>query len=305
MFRLIWFALILACAGSVRAATVAIVLSERTQSYMEAAEAVKESLRRVSTLQIDVVQLGGSAVIDDLTRSPPKLFIALGAAAFAGVLAKEVRVPVIAALIPKLSFERLLRDRGKSGSAPVSSVYLDQPVGRQLDLLRLALPEARRVGVLFGRESVLQKAAWLAQVQSRNLQLESDLLVGGESQFAGLKDLLSQVDVLLALADPQIFNSASVPHILLATYRARVPVLAFSQAYVKAGALLALYSTPAQAGTQAGAMARGFLAGDALPEPQDPIDFQVSVNTYVARSLGLDLDEAALKVRLRNMERRP
>ena len=35
-------------------------------------------------------------------------------------------------------------DAGKRGAASVSALYLDQPFGRQLDLLRLALPQARR-----------------------------------------------------------------------------------------------------------------------------------------------------------------
>eukprot|EP01032_Pedospumella_encystans_P026470 gene26469-29906_t len=123
--------------------------------------------------------------------------------------------------------------------------------------------------------------------------------------FTGLKTVLDDADVLLAVADPQVYNSATISNILLATYRARVPVVAFSPAYVKAGALLALYSTPRQIGVQAGALARGVLQGGPVPASQYPQEFSVAVNEHVARSLGLTLDEVALNERMVKLEKRP
>jgi hypothetical protein len=42
-----------------------------------------------------------------------------------------------------------------------------------------------------------------------------------------------------------------------------------------------------------------------LPASQYPLDFSVSVNEYVARSLGLSLDARGLGERLHRMEKRP
>ncbi|MDF3823286.1 hypothetical protein P3G55_25605, partial [Leptospira sp. 96542] len=94
---------------------------------------------------------------------------------------------------------------------------------------------------------------------------------------------------------------------LLASFRATVPMQAFSPAYVRAGALLALYATPQQIGAQVALLAR-----DALVEqngrvrgfgpPQHTQWFEVSVNAHVARSLGLQLDADDLADRLRRLE---
>jgi ABC-type uncharacterized transport system substrate-binding protein len=73
-----------------------------------------------------------------------------------------------------------------------------------------------------------------------------------------------------------------------------VPLVAFSPAYVKAGAVLALYSTPAQVARRAAEMTRTWLAGRGLPPPQAPREFAVTANAKVAASLGLQLDEASL-----------
>lgn len=76
--------------------------------------------------------------------------------------------------------------------------------------------------------------------------------------------------------------------------------------YVKAGALLALYSTPAQIGQQAGEVARQGLASGSLQPPAAPRHFRIGTNPYVARSLGISLEDASvLQERLERAEGHP
>ncbi|HUY02335.1 MAG TPA: ABC transporter substrate binding protein, partial [Rhodocyclaceae bacterium] len=127
----------------------------------------------------------------------------------------------------------------------------------------------------------------------------------GQPLYPALARALDGADALLAVADPLVYNGNTIENILLASFRAGVPLVAFSPAYVRAGALLGLYSTPAQIGTQAGKMARAVLQGRPLPPPQYPTEFTVEINRHVARSLGLDLNAAVLARRLQQMERLP
>ena len=114
--------------------------------------------------------------------------------------------------------------------------------------------------------------------------------------------MLVDAEVLLALPDPAVFNSQTAANILTAAYRRQVPLVGFSPAYVKAGALVAVYSTPLQVGTQGGELLRQALSGKILPPPQWPQEFAVSVNQDVAHSLGLVIDEARLLEQLRQKE---
>jgi len=83
-------------------------------------------------------------------------------------------------------------------------------------------------------------------------------------------------------------------------------MVAFSPAYVRAGALLALYVTPTQIGRQAAAITRGVLQGKALSAtPLYSQEYSVAVNEHVARSLGLNLDADALRERLQSREGTP
>jgi len=109
--------------------------------------------------------------------------------------------------------------------------------------------------------------------------------------------------VLLALPVPIVISSGAVYDLLLTTYHAQKPVVGYSEGLVTAGALLSLYSTPRQQGRQGAEIAARILASESgLPAPQHPTYFTVRVNTSVARSLGLRIQDetelaAALAVR--------
>jgi len=281
------------------AATVVVVSSERSAAYTEAADALVAELERNGLPRQEVLQMTGLQWTA-AGQLNPKLIVAVGAQATELLARAERRTPVLATLLPRASFERILRETGRKASSQLSALYLDQPLSRQLELLRLALPGARRVGVLWGPESIGQAPLLRALALARGLNLVEADVGPEEALFPSLKRVLDGTDLLLAVADSQVYSSASIQNILLASFRARVPMLAFSPAYARAGALLALYVTPAQIGLQAATMAATVLRGNALPEaPVYSKDFEVAVNEHVARSLGLRVDAESLRHSLR------
>ena len=188
----------------------------------------------------------------------------------------------------------------------MSAIYLDQPLGRHLSLIKQALPQAKRLGVLWGPDSMLSASNLKAVASASGMSLREARVTGARGVFADLNEVLGDSDVFLALADSLVFNGTSIQNILLATFRAEVPMVAFSPAYVRAGALMAVYTRPAQAGIQAADLVANVLAGKGLPDHAvEPNDFEVGINQHVARSLGLTLDGAALRLALRRLERLP
>lgn len=291
--------------GAHAAATLVIVSSERSAAYLETAQAMFDELERAGVARSEVLLLTPSEW-SALRPASVKLFVTLGAEAAQALAKAETRAPVLCTLLPRGSFERVLRISGRKPSSQFSALYLSQPFGRQIELLRLALPAVRRIGVLWGPESQAQAPALKALAQASGLELVEAGVERDELIFSSLRRILEDADVLLAVADPQVYNSNSIQNILLTTFRAKVPMLAFSPAYARAGALLALHVTPTQIGQQAAALARPVLLGKTLPAaPVYSQDFQVSVNQHVARSLGLTLDADTLRQQLRRSEGAP
>lgn len=305
LLHLLLFLPLLACpAGAARAAepVLVIVSSEKSEVYQDAAQSLLNELSQSGGPRPTVQQFT-VAEFSVQRAQAPRLFVALGSDACAVLARSEVRGPVLCTLLPRVSFERVLRDSGRRAGGRFSALYLNQPLTRQVDLMRLALPQARRVGVLWGSDSRQQELMLESAAQSRGLKVIGVSVRPDAPVYRELRHILDEADLLLAMADPQIYNSHTIQNILLASFRAQVPMMAFSPAYVRAGALLAVYSTPAQIGRQAGQLARGVIQGQALGEPQFPQYFEVGVNEHVARSLGLQLDAKSLAERLRRQER--
>jgi ABC-type uncharacterized transport system substrate-binding protein len=281
-----------------------VALSDPGGAYAEAAAVLAEELGQ-GGLRPEL-RVAPWQELPGAPARPPQLIVSIGAAAFRGMTelvqreSSLARTPVIAALLPRASYEALA-PRGKTAT---TAVLLDQPLPRYLDLLRLAMPERRKIGVLLGPESSPLAAPLAKAATARGLQLVTAQVAADQQDlYPALRTVLGDAEVLLALPDARIYNAGSLQNILITTYRQRVPMVAFSAAYLKAGATLALYASPAQAARQAAAMVRSFLAGRGLPPPQLASEFSVGINERVAHSLGLNPEAAeALADALRRQE---
>ena len=278
--------------------------SENGAAFQEAYDSLVQELQHNGFARKDIGLLSLAEYREVASGLPDtKLIVSLGTEAFRQVTASNTKAAVLAALIPRISFERVLLESNKKYSTAVTALYLDQPFGRQLDLLQLALPGSRRVGVLWGPESMRQQGLLNAALQARGLEVSESLFAEGQPLIDALRGALVGADVFMAVADNAVYNSSTVANILLTSYRAKTPVIAFSPSYVKAGALLSVHSTATQAGAQVASMVAHFLQTGNLPPNQYPTEFTVTTNEYVARSLGLRLDAKALSERLHKLER--
>lgn len=292
--------------GGVQAAnSVVIVSSERSAAYTETAQTLIEELERNGIARRDVLQIA-SADWPSAAPPPARLYVTLGAMAASVLARSNLMAPLLCTLLPRSSFEAILQQTGRKPSAQFSALFLDQPLGRQMELIRLALPTARRVGVLRDGETPTEAMLLRAAAQARGLQLAEVMVGVSDSLFPAIKEVLEASDVLLALPDAKVYNSNTVQNILLASFRAKVPMLAFSPAFVRAGALLAVHVTPAQVGLQTAALAASVLQGRGLPEvPLYSKEFEIAVNEHVARSFGLALEPETLRQSLKRRESLP
>ena len=225
------------------------------------------------------------------TAAWPQLLVTLGSGAYlegvelAQASAALQRVPVLAALLPQAAFPA----PAARGSWRAAAVLLDQPLERIAQLLRLALPQHVRVGVLFGPDSIALKPQLARALAARGLKLVAQTVADGEDLYPALRAALDDADLLLALPDKQVLSISNMNNILLAAYRRRVPVVSYSAAHVRAGALLSLHAEPAGVARQLASALRQWLGGAGLPLPALAETGAVAVNEQVARSLGLSL----------------
>ncbi len=306
LFRCFVFCLsLVAAAPAVAGPRIWVALSEQGGPYEEVANALRAGMDGSVELRSEPWQY-----LWERKGEKPDIIVTVGVAALDGTLERLAardagwsQVPVLAILVPQAVFEARRAHPAASGR-DFGAVVLDQPLGRQLALIKRALPDRVRVGVVPGAQTRALLSQLEREARSRGLQLVKGPEVrAAEDIYPSLREVLVEADVVLALPDPVIYNVNTLQNILLASYRARIPLVAFSSAYVKAGALLALYSTPAQVARTAVDVLRQWQAGQGLATLQRPREFTAAVNPRVAESLHFRIDDAAdLMADLRRLE---
>jgi len=269
---------------------VTVVVSDDSAPYAEIADYIASDLKQNGAGRSRTI---GAEALARMDRSGTDVVVAVGLKATQAVAAMDLRAPVISTLIPKASFEKIARQlKNKPNQQYFSAVYLDQPVARQLELMCLVLPDKKRVGVILGPTSEGLLESLQTETRARGMQLHA-VHIGSEAElFPALQNLFNEADVLLSLPDPLVFSAQTIQSVLFTSYRFQIPVIGFSPAYVRAGALIAVHSTPVQLARQVMEMLHRFASGtSSLPPPQYPEYFSVTVNRQVARSLGFTIGE--------------
>ena len=257
---------------------IEVVLSDNSAPYQSFANALNTNLP--ASMQITRLehpeQLSPDAQHADL-------IVAVGMKA-TELAAAQTSVPVLAVMIPQTGYEELLAQALQNKIArSISAIYLDQPWIRRINFLRAALPDRRRIGLLHSLDTHIDVVRLRQDVAQRGGSLVAQQVRSADELFFKLESILASSDVLLAIPDSMIYSSIHIRNILLTSYRHGVPLIGLSQAYVNAGALGAIFSTPEQLAVQASATVISFARTGQLPEPQYPADFTIAVNQQVAR----------------------
>lgn len=271
---------------------VTVILSDNGGAYKEFSDTLSEYLQgsNVTLSVIDTTQ----------PQQPSNLTIAVGMKA-ATAAADSNASNILNVMIPKSGHKKLLLDFPKrDNSTHYSSIYLDQPIERQLSLIAAAFPDRQRLGVMFESSNSNEINQLKQMSHDYGFELYEREVEASTAMFDTLQDVLQHSDVLLALPAPAIYNSTTLRNILVSTYQTNTPLVGFSSAYVKAGAMYAVISTPAQLAIQTSTIILKHVETGALPTAQPPKLFEISVNERVAQSMGIAIkspDELSKKMR--------
>ena len=286
--------------------TVVVVATRQGGAYQDFIQAFEASLgesKGTKSLGIRVVVASALSKHQfDEYYSKARLVVTVGTLAAQTVLKMKISVPVLSTLVPRSSYRVISSD---NAGARLSSIYLDQPLERRFRLIETLLPGSKNVSVVLGPSTVYMQNELQSLARIHRLRIKTEKMSPNQRLAAPLNRVLEDSNVFLAVADPVVSNRRTVQNLLLTTYRHRVPVIAYSRAYVKAGALAAVYSTPQQIGKQAGELVGGLVRSGnwTLPSPQYPKYFSVDINRQVAQSLGIHVPGTAEVVRKLRQEK--
>jgi putative ABC transport system substrate-binding protein len=217
-------------------------------------------------------------------QSHVPLILSLGAKAFQSTVESELHRPIIASLL----LDRAELDKHDN----VTGVVLEHAIETQLLWIKRILPEAKTIGVLYNpAESGERIAAAKKSASKLNIKLIAQEVNSPQELPVAMDSLFRRVDVLWGIADPVVLSRQTAKAVLLTSFRNKVPFIAPSSAWVKAGALYSLEFDYQDLGEQSGEMALSVLRGqpvNSIP-PQTAREVKYSLNLRTAEHMRLNL----------------
>ncbi len=271
--------------AAVHAAPIAIIRSSDLVEYDAPIDAFVQSL----DVPVDIFDIQGDRgrayrIAAQLRKDPPALIFALGARAAWLVSHKLPYTPMVYAMV---------FDPGRYGiTGQVTGVDMNVSADLVLAQLRLMLPEVERLGVIVSEDGEHQLQAALDAADRAGYELRIARITSKQRVRRGLAQIRGEVDAIWLLPDREVVTPVGFHVILTETLRARIPVLAYSESLVRAGALMCVAPDHTDIGRQAAQLAERILAGaspSSLPTVS-PQDYRVVINQSTQHAMQLKLD---------------
>lgn len=266
-------------------ARLLLITSQDSPIYQEFQRGVLATLAKGGVDEMDIRSADDIALLD---LTPYSAIIIAGIDAAKALAGRDLlNKSLIYTMLPLSSYE-WLHDNGML-MPQHKLLYIDQPPSRYVQLVRAAMPEAAAIGYLYGETSVAYSDEIKKIVDVAKLHLIQADLVTSDKLSNLLKNVFADSDAVLLLPDPFFYNRRVVQEVLLASFRHKRPLVVYSESFLKAGAMLALFSTPEQIGRQTAEMFNclGRPCYSAIAQRSAPKYFSVMVNEVVARQMGI------------------
>jgi len=305
MRRLLLATLLLVNPVTTFALNITLIHNENSRYQSSFAEILSEKAASNTNIYL-FNKSANSLSIDSLKASKVDVIVSLDGPASKQIIAAQLGVKTFHALTTLSSAKQSVNCLPHClQSLPLHRFFvLDQPPARQLNLITLINPSFKTVGVLVteGKTTQLQR---LKELALRNKLTIDEHVSSPENVRYQIDDISKSTDIILAIADTDIYNASSLSQILLTSYRYKTPIIGFSKGFVKAGAIAGNVSSIEQLAQHLSEnlSKASTLNLNSIGNVIYPKYFDVISNRNVSKSLNLHFpNDASLKKRLKAYE---
>lgn len=219
------------------AQNITLIYDENSQYQTRFADVFSKQLSSHKETRL-TTRTSNSLSIADLKKSQPDVIINLDNATGEKLLSANIRITTfhtLTTLARSRAFAPCLPNCSKTLPAHRFFV-LDQPAARQLSLIKLINPGFKTIGVIVTEQSKTQLKPLRKLAAKMQLTLNEHITDSKNVRYQ-IDDVSKSSDIILAVADTNIYNSNTLSQVLLTSYRYRTPIIGFSKGFVKAGAI--------------------------------------------------------------------
>jgi putative ABC transport system substrate-binding protein len=276
--------------GPLAGEQVLIVTSSGVPAYEQVLESLRKGMSQpvcvIDVREKDAEQILGAS----LRLKTVRVAITIGWEAADAALAQHAGAPVIATVIAP---NRVAKESGTRGR-PVSIIPVQVPLATLLDSVKRAFPAKSKLGMI--RNAALpdlSPESLKSAAEAAGFTVKIVDCSGPAHLLQVLQSLKDQVDLVVCFPDATLYNSATIKPLVLGSLRYRLPLVGFSESFVRAGAAVGVYPDFHEVGVRAAELVQKILNGQAVTRVEQPRKFKIAVNQNITRLLGLGYSEPA------------
>lgn len=241
---------------------------------------------RLTAIRLDKFSSKTSAILSKKYTT----VISTGIEAGIALSQADIDTKIIMAMMPRMSFQDLSKvGKINCNISDCRVVFLDQPVQRQLHLIKLAFPNRHEISLIGsqGSRQLIQRIRLTAKLFG--FHGKQIIVKNQNTLITALNQNLSHTDILMTIPDPVVYNRDTARAILLATFNRQIPLFAYSQSFVRAGAVIGMYSTPEQIARQIAELLINPNNNTSGTNQIYPKYFSIGINHRAAEALNITL----------------
>lgn len=260
-----------------------VVYNSNVLAYVEALEGIREELGAPPIL-MNLKDIGAAVLAEALRRNAGKLIIAVGREAVRALANLKA-----ALVITTMGMHTELGGDAAAGLDKVGEVHLDVELLSVLKELRRMYPSKNRLGAISNPACPEQEKGKLGlRARQQGYVAEVAECSGAGNLLPAFMSLKNKTDFVLCFADGSLYNSATVEPLILASLKERIPIIGFSESFVRAGAAFGIFPDFRDIGRQTAEYATRQLAGGREHSEEGPRKLKTAANRRVLRLLGLE-----------------
>jgi ABC-type uncharacterized transport system substrate-binding protein len=211
------------------------------------------------------------------------------------VLKHHLPFPVLHTMMPKTTYENLLKkvpatERGHLSRHYV--IYLGQKPSRIVMLSKLLNTSVKTVGMVAGDYSIYEAEAVKRVAEAEDISVMLSKSTNVDNVMNDFRRVLQESDSYLALYDPEVLNSHNAKWLLYMAYKLKKPVIGFSPSYTSAGAVASIFSSPEQFAEQSAEWLINMINENPVSHRQYPKYFSVTTNPDIQQYIGIEKQSA-------------
>jgi putative ABC transport system substrate-binding protein len=231
----------------------------------------------------------------DLVRLKPDVILAVGTPAARAAKSATDTIPIVFTRTADPIVSGLLLSLARpSGNLTGLSDQLVETGAKRQELLVTAIPDAKRLGVLWNPDDGPPSGAGIAEIERAAHSLDREVIpmdVRGSEELEPAIRTMAEQHAGAVIVQPGTVLAENLQRIVELTAKARLPAMGFSRRFVEAGGLMSYAPDDTYKFRRAAAYVDKILKG-AKPSDipvEQPTKFELVINLKTAKALGLTL----------------